>query len=98
MGYDYAYKFEEDSYIGVINVGYADWLERNCEGFLVFLNGKYFPLVGRACMNHSFVLLDSDTYLNEEVIFIGENNKIDKYLSNFQKIPHEVYLSFLKKY
>ena len=98
LGYDYAYKFEKDSYIGIVDLGYADGLERKCEGFLVCINDKYFPLIGRACMNHSFVLLDSDTYLNDEVIFIGENNKIDNYLREFQKIPHEVYLSFLKKY
>ena len=98
LGYDYAYKFEKDSYVGVIDLGYSDGLERKCEGFFVYINGKKFPLIGRACMNHSFVLLDDDSYLNEKVIFIGEDNKIENYLNFFDKIPHEVYLSFLKKY
>ena len=98
LGYDYAYKFEKDSYVGVIDLGYSDGLERKCEGFFVYINGKKFPLIGRACMNHSFVLLDDDSYLNEKVIFIGEDNKIENYLTFFDKIPHEVYISFLKKY
>ena len=98
LGYDYAYQFENDSYIGVVDLGYADGLERKCQGFLVSIKGKTFPLVGRACMNHSFVLLDEDNYLGEEVIIIGNDTKLDNYLNYFQKIPHEVYIGFLKKY
>lgn len=98
LGYDYTYKFENDSHIGVIDLGYADGLERRCEGFLVYVKGKTFPLIGRACMNHSFVLLDEESYLNEEVTIIGGDNKLENYLGYFQKIPHEVYISFLKRY
>ena len=80
------------------DLGYADGLERRCEGFLVYVKGKTFPLIGRACMNHSFVLLDEESYLNEEVTIIGGDNKLENYLGYFQKIPHEVYISFLKRY
>lgn len=96
IGYDYSYRFIKDSYVGVINLGYADGLERNCEGFKVYIKDKYYPLIGKACMNHCFVLLDTKKLSNEEVVFIGEDNKIDNYLSFFKKIPHEVYLSYLK--
>jgi alanine racemase len=98
LGYDYTYKIDRDCYVGVIDLGYADGLERNCEGFLVCINGRYFPLVGRACMNHSFVLIYDNISIGAEVIFIGINNKLDNYLEFFKKIPHEVYLSYLKKY
>ena len=98
IGYDYAYEVLEDSYIGVLDIGYADGLERNCEGFMVFLNGKYFPLIGKSCMNHSFILLDGDNYLEFEVIIIGNSNNINNYVKYFKKIPHEIYLSFLKRY
>ena len=63
IGYDYAYKMENDGYIGIVNIGYADGLERKCHGFLVNISGKYYPLIGRACMNHCFVLIDDENYL-----------------------------------
>ena len=98
VGYDYTYQLQNDGYIGVIDIGYADGLERNCDGFLVYMNGKYFPLIGKACMNHSFVLLDSSDYLNFTVMIIGKENNITNYVKYFKKIPHEIYLSFLKRY
>ena len=98
VGYDYSYQLESDSYVGVIDIGYADGLERNCDGFLVWIKDSYFSIIGKACMNHSFVLLNDDTYLNEEVIIIGKFNSINNYVNYFKKIPHEIYLSFLKRY
>ena len=97
IGYDYSYQFEKDSYVGVIDVGYADGLDRYCGGFKVYIKDKYYPLIGRACMNNCFVLLDDAIFLNEEVVFIGKENNIRNYESFFNKISHEVYLSFLKK-
>ena len=97
IGYDYNYQFSKDSYVGVIDIGYADGLDRNCSGFLVYINGKYYPLIGKACMNNSFVLLEDNSNLNEEVIFIGEENNIANYEKHFHKISHEIYLSCLKK-
>ena len=96
IGYDYAHKFEEDAFLGVVNIGYADGVERNLDGFLVWIKDKHYPLVGKACMNYCFVLLDSPELLNENVIFIGKNNNIKKYEIFFDKIPHQIYLTFLK--
>ena len=98
IGYDYSYKLESNNYIGVIDIGYADGLERNCNGFLVYNGENYFPLIGKACMNHSFILLEDDSLLNKEVTIIGKDNNINNYVNYFKKIPHEVYLAFLKCY
>lgn len=98
IGYDYSYKMQEDGFIGVIDIGYADGLERNCEGFLVWTNNTFYPLVGKACMNYCFVLLENDFLLSTQVEFIGKHNKIKNYEVKFNKIPHEIYLSFLKRF
>lgn len=98
IGYDFTYKMKEDGYIGIIDLGYADGLERKCEGYLVYIEGSYYPLVGRACMNHSFVLLENDDFLGKVVYFIGIDNKIANYASYFEKINHEIYLSYLKTF
>lgn len=97
IGYDYSYKMKEDGFIGVIDLGYADGLERNCEGFFVYINNNYYPLVGKSCMNHCFVLLDSDVKVSDIVHFISTNNNISNYQSFFGKIKHEIYLRFLSK-
>ena len=98
IGYDYSYKFACDSYVGVIDIGYADGLCRECSGFMVWIKNKYYPLIGKACMNHTFVLLDCSDLINSKVTIIGNNNKIDNYVKYFKKIKHEVYLDFLKHY
>jgi alanine racemase len=97
VGYDYSYQIKDDCYIAVIDIGYSDGLERLCEGFLVYINSKFYPLVGRSCMNHCFVLIDESVSLKSKVIFIGKENNICNYLSYFNKIKHEVYLAYLKK-
>jgi alanine racemase len=97
IGYDYSYKIKNDCYIGVIDIGYSDGLERLCEGFLVYINSKFYPLVGKSCMNHCFVLIDDSVSLKSKVIFIGKENNICNYLKYFNKIKHEVYLAYLKK-
>ena len=96
IGYDYKYKFKKDCYVGVIDIGYADGLERDANGFMVVIDNKKFPLVGNSCMNCSFVLLDGANYLNKNVYFISDNNKVDNYVKYFNKIAHDVYLRFLK--
>jgi alanine racemase len=47
LGYDYSYQIKEDCHIGVIDIGYSDGLERLCEGFLVYINSRFYPLVGK---------------------------------------------------
>lgn len=96
IGYDFAYQFKDNAYVGVIDIGYADGLARHCDGFLVWVKDRYYPLIGKACMNYSFVLLDSVNLMDEEVVIIGKNNNIKKYEIYFDKIPHQIFIDFLK--
>lgn len=97
IGYDYSYKMRSDGYVGVIDIGYADGLERHCEGFLVYINNNYYYLIGKACMNYSFVLIDEKIKLFDKVHIISEFNDIINYEKFFGKIKHEIYLRFLSK-
>ena len=97
VGYGYHYQMDDDGYIGIIDIGYADGLERKCNGFKVFIKDNFYELAGYACMNHTFVLLPSDNFLDDEVEFIGKNNSIDNYVNFFDTIKHQIYTSFLKK-
>jgi alanine racemase len=96
IGYDFSYKLKHPGYVAVVDIGYSDGLERRCGGFKVLINGKYYNMIGLACMNHSFVLVDREVELYDNVEFIGKKNKIENYLNFFKKIPHQVYLEILK--
>ena len=45
VGYDYSYKMVSDGYVGVVDIGYADGLERNCNGYYVYIKNNYFSTV-----------------------------------------------------
>lgn len=92
VGYDYTYKVKKDCVIGVLDIGYADGLIRNCSGFKVYANSKYYELVGMACMNHCFVLLENESV--SQVDIISKNNKIENYEKFFNVTKHEIYISY----
>lgn len=99
VGYDYAYKMPYDGYIGVIDLGYADGLVRHIDGFLVYINNRYYHMVGLACMNHSFVLLDNDNIKEGALVhFISPFNNQINYETFTGLSAYEIYLGFLKKY
>ncbi|MFI3252261.1 MAG: alanine racemase C-terminal domain-containing protein [bacterium] len=92
VGYDYSYKANEDIIVGVLDIGYADGLIRNCSGFKVYSNGKFYKLIGKSCMNNCFVLLENDNV--EYVEIISENNIIENYENYFKVTKHEIYISY----
>ena len=96
IGYNYTYKLKRDSLVAVIDIGYSDGLERRCNNFKVWIGEKFYKMIGLACMNHSFVLIDEHVKENDYVEFIGLNNKMINYVKFFKKIPHQVYLEILK--
>ncbi len=92
VGYDYTYKASNNMLIGVLDIGYADGLVRNCNNFKVYSNGKYYSLIGKSCMNHCFVKIDSEKI--KEVEIISENNPIENYSSHFNITKHEIFISY----
>ena len=63
----------------------------------IYINNKYYQLIGKACMNYCFVMIDSNVGLGDVVHFISKYNNMNNYTSFFGKINHEVYLNFLSK-
>ncbi len=92
IGYDYSYVAAYDMLIGVLDIGYADGLVRNCNGFKVYSNGVYYELIGKSCMNNCFVLLNSKEVKSVEIISC--NNKIENYENFFNVTKHEIYIAF----
>lgn len=81
VGYEAKYISCKDEKIAVLPVGYYEGFNEKC----VYKGRKELPVIGRICMNHTFVLV-SDTIKNSSWLNIfPKNDKINKEV-NYYKI------------
>ncbi len=77
VSYGRTYQTEKPSLLGVIRAGYGDGLKRGLSNAgRVIIEGKFYPIVGRVCMDMSVVLLppDNTVKLDSIATIIGEDN------------------------
>jgi alanine racemase len=83
----------EDTCIGTLPLGYADGLPRALENFSVRIRDRFYPLVGRVCMDQCMVNLGAETDIGrwEEVtIFGGSAASAADLAEKVGTIPYEV--------
>lgn len=85
------------SRIAVLSTGYGDGYPRGFSGKgFVVLNGKMVPVIGRVCMSHLFVLIDSlpDVAIGDTAVLYGgapgENIDILEAARLIDTIPYEL--------
>jgi len=64
----------EDTYVGIVPVGYADGFRRSLSNdHTMLINGKPYPLIGRICMDQCMVNLGPETSVKrwDEVVLFG---------------------------
>ncbi|MFC1771345.1 alanine racemase [Candidatus Margulisiibacteriota bacterium] len=102
ISYNGEHVAQKDTYIGIVFCGYSDGipvlLSNKGE---VIINGRYYPIIGRICMDMLMIDLGTDDplpKLNSEVIFIGkENDKqitVDDICEETKQIPYELLCGF----
>ena len=75
VSYGGVYKTPDDCTIGVVQCGFADGIPREWykEGF-VSMNGTYFKIAGRICMDQFMVNFENFTpNIGEEILIFGKN-------------------------
>ncbi len=72
VGYDNGFVAEEDSWVGILPMGYADGYFRIFQGFHVLVDGQYAPIIGKICMDQTMVLLPRRYEPGTEVVILGE--------------------------
>lgn len=79
VSYNYTFTAPRDMTIGVLPLGYYEGVSRTLSNTGVVKIGKKFvPIVGRVCMNHTMVILDStDAKVGDEVI-VYSNDPADE--------------------
>jgi alanine racemase len=93
VSYGRRYYTKENTFIGVIPVGYADGFNRaNTNNGSVWIQGKCYPLVGTVCMDMVMVNLGSELHcsIGDDVIIYGEEISITDVASRLNTIPYEV--------
>jgi alanine racemase len=76
IGYGRTWTAPRDSWIATIPAGYADGFNRLFSNRgRVLIRGRFYPLVGRVCMDQSMVDLgpETDIVVGDEVVLIGRS-------------------------
>ena len=91
VGYGGTYRaFEDEEYIAVLPIGYADgWIRRNKTG-KVEINEKLYPTVGIICMDACFIRVDESVKVGDEVTLFGGLITIDDVAKRLSTISYEV--------
>ncbi len=90
VGYEGAFKAEEETKIAVIGIGYADGIIRKNTGRDVYINGNRYPIVGNICMDMLFVKVDDEVEVHDTVYVLKDNAHIEEVAKYLDTISYEV--------
>lgn len=97
VSYGRTYIAKKPTQIATIALGYADGYSwRLSSRAKVIIKGKFFPVAGRVCMDHTMIDLGNrnDIKVGDEVVLIGKQGKLQitpQDLANWaQTIPYEI--------
>lgn len=90
IGYGFTYQVDEDEYIATLPIGYADGFVRANQGRKVYINGHYYPIVGRVCMDQVMVKVDESVALHDLVEIFGEHIPLSQMAKELDTIPYEI--------
>lgn len=97
VGYGYSYTASQDEIIATLPIGYADGMVRKNQGRDVYINGKFYPIVGRVCMDQMMVRVDKDVKVDDEVEIFGEHISLAKMAKELDTIAYEVMCLITKR-
>lgn len=90
VGYDGAFKVNEEMKVAVVSIGYADGVIRKNTGRNVYINDKPYEIIGNICMDMLFVKIDDDVHLHDQVDILRDNEHIKEVAKYLDTIPYEV--------
>lgn len=91
VGYDSLFIADKDCLIGICDIGYVNGLNRFFNGRVV-INGRYYNVVGKVCMDQCFILIDSFVDIDDEVEFFGTKISEDEFILKNNMTKYELFL------
>ena len=96
VGYGRAYQADKTTWVGVVPVGYGDGLKRHLSKgqWQVRIQDKYYPIIGRICMDMCMIDLgENPVDVGEEVQIFGPGNTVEAMAEKLDTIPYEILTS-----
>lgn len=89
VGYDARFSPQENTWIGVLPIGYSDGIIRSNTGRKVYVDGYYCEIVGNVCMNSLMIKLPKKD-IGDEVELIGPHISAIDIAKHLNTISYEV--------
>ena len=89
VGYGRIYEAQEDMYIAIIPIGYADGFSRKNRGRQIVINGKRYPLIGEINMGMIIAKVDETVKSKDLVTLIGEQIPMQEVVSYIRTSVYE---------
>lgn len=90
VGYGLTYQAKEDEYLATLPIGYADGIIRKNQGRKVYINGKYYEIVGRVCMDQLMVRVDGTVKVGDQVEIFGKHISLESMAKELETISYEI--------
>lgn len=90
VGYGFTYQAKQDEYLATVPIGYADGIIRKNQNREVFINGKYYQIVGRICMDQMMIRVDEDIKVGDTVEIFGPHISLNRMAKELETIPYEI--------
>lgn len=90
VGYGTLYQAKEDMKIAVIDIGYADGINRRRMNSNMEINGALYPIIGDICMGMTILKVDDKVKKHDKVIVIGDKISIRKIANHMNTTHYEV--------
>lgn len=100
VGYSRKGKFEKESTIAILPIGYADGLSRQLGNGVgkVLINGQFVPIIGNVCMDMCMVdVSDVEAEEGDEVILFGDDYHVSEIANQLGTIPYEIMTSISQR-
>lgn len=71
IGYDHTFDVIETMDFATMSIGYADNFDIRNHDVPVWIHSKFYPIVGKVCMNQTMIAVDNTVHVGDTVELIG---------------------------
>jgi len=90
VGYGATYEAQEDEWIGIVPIGYADGWIRAHQGRSVVVSQQECEIIGRVCMDQMMIRLPKKFSMGTKVVLIGEGMPVERVAQEIGTISYEI--------
>ena len=90
VSYGLTHTFTKSGYVCALPIGYADGVLRNNQNRKVYIDGRYYSIVGRICMDQMMIFSDKPFARGTDVEIFGPHIPLSLMAQELNTIPYEI--------